>query len=192
MIQGIRHRAATRYRGRRRQLLVTVAAILAAIVMSVFEAGPASAQPIITSPSAICLVHAQDYCLNWTSGGPVLVNKTQQPIQDWVAVPEGNWKINGTTYNAYALCAVSNFTDCISDLNVGVGGDLSDTAPSTANGTAWVWSTDQAGFDLVSKYDLRTTGNYYDICALTPSSGVPAQLCPYGTGYWRWISIPVP
>jgi hypothetical protein len=174
---------------------VTVAAILAATVMSVFEGGPAWADaPAISSPSAICLVHAQNYCLNWTSGGPKLVNKTQTPVQEWWTEYEGNYTINGTSYFSYALCAAqsaTNDSDCISDLNIGVGGDLSDNAGDTANGTAWVWSTDQDGFDLVSKYDLRTTGNYRDICVLTPSSGVPAQLCPYGTGYFRWISIPI-
>jgi hypothetical protein len=172
-----------------------VAAILAAIVMSVFEAGSALATPpAISSLSAICLANARNYCLNWTSGGPKLVNQTKTPVQEWYTEYEGKYTINGTSYFSYVLCAgqsSTNDSECMSDLNVGVGGDITDNASDTANGTAWVWSTDQNGNDLVSKYDLRTTGNYYDICVLSPSVGVPAQKCPYGTGYFRWISIPV-
>jgi hypothetical protein len=189
MLLSATHHYEGRFRGRLRRLLMSGAAIFAAAVMMIFAAGPAMAQPVLPSGEAICLTNYRTYCLDDYEGAPFLISTSDQGATNWYTQYEGTYVINGTTYNSYALCVDPAFTDCLTALySGGAGGPLDLGAPATADGTAFVWSTDQNGYDLVSRYFLRTNGNYYDVCVPVLGSYIGAEMCSYATGYWRWIN----
>jgi hypothetical protein len=170
----------------RRLLGISTAVILASAAMTGVLAGPASAGTL-PSGGPICLANYPTTCLVdydgnlWATG-----IGNGQAAQNWYTEYIGQTEINGHEWNDYYISANNSFGSsslCIDALN-SLG-----FAACGSNGTAWVWSADANGNDLVSRYYLNNGGNYYDIfIAALPGQGnlIGAELGSYGSGYWRW------